>query len=634
MSRTALVLAAHGSHHAARVNASIRDHADALAAEGLFDEVLVAFHQGEPGFSQVLDLTSATQVVVVPVMTSEGYYCDEVLPKELAKNARVTNSGMATPRAERPAGKPVPQRLIVPPRVTFTRPVGTHPRLALVVSERIKAWCADRGLRSDDVSVLLVGHGTKRNSRSRWATEQLAADVRRFGSCGEILFAFLDEAPLIDSIRTQIGKPHVMVIPFMIGGGPHALEDIPRRMGVREGNSVFVDAPIGERPEIRSLIRDLALAALRGLTAGSDKAHALAELPASSDVWVHEETGSHSTLEPCAAHKGRRYSGAIVNCQSPIANPPVSTFRLFDFSTFRIGTRGSALALRQARHVAQLLAARGLDVELVEISTSGDRKLDCAIDALPSDTPFTDDIDAVLQSGEIDFAVHALKDLPVPAPDDLELAAILPRGDLTESLVGQHGQALAELPPGARVGTSSPRRAAQLLALRPDLRPTPMRGAVDDRVRQVRRGDFDAAILATAGLQRLGLVDEIAETFSLEAILPAPGQGALVVQIRRGDERLRALLAPLDHVPTRRAVTTELEVLRRLQNVSGWTVAAWAKTDTEGAIELHARLVVLDGSHVLNVHLNRHDPMELAHLAAERLHFQSTIDIRHSTMAV
>lgn len=545
MSKTALVLAAHGSHHVASVNESIRALATVFASESIFDEVLVAFHQGDPQFSQVLDATTATQVVVVPVMTSEGYYCDEVLPRELGKNARISQGTL---------------------RPVITRPVGTHPRLAEVVGPRIQSIIESRRWRAGDVAVVLVGHGTRRNSQSRLTTEKLAAEIRTAGVCGETLFAFLDDEPLVESIGAAVTRPHVLVMPFLIGGGPHAAEDIPRRMGTSE--SVYVDAPIGAAPELCRLIGELAIEAL----------HEMQEKP------VVQSAPAMTSIRP-----------------------------------LRLGTRRSALAMWQARHVAELLAARGAQVELVEIATSGDRNLQCAIADLNSDAPFTDDIDDALRSGEIDFAVHALKDLPVPPPDDLELVAVLPRGDVSESLVSYRKCPLAELPFGARVGTSSPRRAAQLLRLRPDLIPATIRGAVDDRVRQVRRGDFDAAILATAGLQRLGLIHEIAQTFSVEDMLPAPGQGALVVQIRRDDARLRQQFAPLDHEPTRRAVMAELEVLRHLQFCTDFTVAAWARLNANGAIELRTRRTSLDGIGSTDYCGAGTDPITLAGAAVQGL---------------
>lgn len=565
MSKTALVLAAHGSHHVASVNESIRALATVWASESPFDEVLVAFHQGEPAFSRVLDATTATQIVVVPVMTSEGYYCDDVLPRELGRNRRVSDKSL---------------------RFVVTRPVGTHPRLADVVGRRIQSIIETRRWISENVSVVLIGHGTKRNTRSRLTTETLAAVIRAAGVCGETLFAYLDDEPLVESIGAAITRPHVLVMPFLIGGGPHAVEDIPRRLGINE--SVFVDAPIGALPELRSLIGELAIEAL----------HEMQEKP------VVQGAPAMTNIRP-----------------------------------LRLGTRRSALAMWQARHVAALLSARRAQVELVEIATSGDRNLQCAIADLYSDAPFTDDIDDALRSGKIDFAVHALKDLPVPPPDDLELVAVLPRGDVSESLVSYHKCPLAELPFGARVGTSSPRRAAQLLRLRPDLIPTTIRGAVDDRVRQVRRGDFDAAILATAGLQRLGMMQEIAETFSLEDLLPAPGQGALVVQISRCDNRLQQLLAPLDHEPTRRAVTAELGLLRRLQQCPGLTLAAWARPILAGAVMIHARLMSLDGTRCTDVRSRGGSPDELMLQTAEQLRsqiasldLQSTIDIKQSTI--
>lgn len=574
----ALVLAAHGSNREPAVNAAVCAHAEALAGEGLFQEAHAAFHQGQPRFCEVLDRTTARHVMVVPLMTSAGYYSDEVLPRELLKSVRVgaaarTDARSADQTAWAAVGDARVRSVLVfsTLRVALTRPVGTHPRVTSVVAERIEAWRIRRGEKAENVAVVLIGHGTKRNVRSRAATEFLAEELERAGVCGETQVAFLDEEPSIETLRERVGRRPVLAIPFLIGGGPHAREDIPRRMGVDSSDGVFLDAPVGTWPQMRGILHEVAEDARQWMRA-------------------HDEALQRDAF----AHHPR--SAGVVG-------------------TLRLGTRCSALALWQARHVANRLAERGIGAELVEMTTRGDRRLDCALAELGGDAPFTEDLEDALRRRDIDLAVHARKDLPVTEAADVELAAILPRGDVTESLVSRRRLRLAELPPGARVGTSSPRRAAQLLRLRPDVRPAWIRGAVEDRIRQVRDGRFDAAVLATAGLQRLGLTNESSETFSPEDLLPAPGQGALAVQIRRGDERLRRLVAFLNHEPTRRAVAAEWTLLRRMPDPDRRPLAAWARVRDDGAIVLYARWLSLDGQDCAEAQVQGDDPLRLAQRA-------------------
>jgi hydroxymethylbilane synthase len=185
----------------------------------------------------------------------------------------------------------------------------------------------------------------------------------------------------------------------------------------------------------------------------------------------------------------------------------------------RVGARGSRLSVWQAEFAIDRLRRHGVSAQLCILSSSGDRDQDSPIEELPGDAPFVDDLQQALRAGEIDAAVHSLKDMAVEGPDDLVVSAILPRGSITESLVSKDGVAFRDLPGGAIVGTSSP----QLLHLRPTSSASRLR-PVDDRVRQVRGGAFDAAILATVGLERQGLSNQIAETFALKAFAPAAGR--------------------------------------------------------------------------------------------------------------
>ncbi len=281
-------------------------------------------------------------------------------------------------------------------------------------------------------------------------------------------------------------------------------------------------------------------------------------------------------------------------------------------SVLRLGTRASRLALWQTHFCAARLRRLGVRTDIVVLTASGDRDLSRPIPDLPSAAPFSDDIERALLEGRIDAAVHCLKDLPLQPTPGLSLAAVLKRGDPREALVSRDGRRLNELPVGAAVGTSSPRRAAQLRALRPDLVPRPIRGPVEDRVRQVRTGHFDAAVLAVAGLQRLGLTAEIAEVFDIRRLMPAPAQAALVIQVRADDRCTAAAIRPLDHAPTRLAVTAELEFQRHFDGQADVAVAALATVGWYGHLArpgngryarttLHARLLRANGQILLEV---------------------------------
>jgi hydroxymethylbilane synthase len=232
----------------------------------------------------------------------------------------------------------------------------------------------------------------------------------------------------------------------------------------------------------------------------------------------------------------------------------------------RIGTRGSPLALWQARHVARLLgplAAPRL-VELVEIETAGDRVRDLALTQIGGDGVFTKEIQRALLAGTVDVAVHSLKDLPTTFVADLTLAAVPVRGPSGDVFVSQKHKRFDDQPPGAVVGTSSLRRRAQALHRRPDLRLINLRGNVETRLRKLAEQGLDAIILAQAGLERLGLGSTITEVLDPAWMLPAVGQGALGLECRADDAATRSLLGPLNDLPTRRAVLAERALLRGL----------------------------------------------------------------------
>lgn len=262
-------------------------------------------------------------------------------------------------------------------------------------------------------------------------------------------------------------------------------------------------------------------------------------------------------------------------------------------ASLRLGTRSSRLALAQAEIVRHHLAGLGVACEVVELSTLGDKDPSTPISQLPSAAAFVDDIESALLNNDIDIAVHSLKDMPLLPTQGLHIAAILERGDPRESLVSAHGETFDELPHGAVIGTSCARRAAQIRYLRSDLRAASIRGPVDDRIRQVREGRFDAAILAIAGLDRAHLVDEASEVFALGRFVPAPAQAALAIQTRANDIETRACVARLDHSATRDCVTAELAILAHFGDRTDITIAAVAESTMP--MRLRVRVLSVDG---------------------------------------
>lgn len=260
----------------------------------------------------------------------------------------------------------------------------------------------------------------------------------------------------------------------------------------------------------------------------------------------------------------------------------------------RLATRGSALAWTQSGHVADALRARGHEVELVRITTKGDVS-DAPLASLGGAGVFVGAVRAAVLSGDCDLAVHSFKDLPTVAAPGLQLGAVPPREDPADALCCRDGLTLADLPEGAKVGTGSPRRAAQLLGLRPDLTVVEIRGNVETRLRRTTE-DLDAVVLAAAGLRRLGLADRITELFDVATFLPAPAQGALAVECREdAPAALLEALSDLDDPATRLAALAERAVLARLEAGCAAPVAAHAQV-VDGRLRLTATVVALDGS--------------------------------------
>ncbi len=273
-----------------------------------------------------------------------------------------------------------------------------------------------------------------------------------------------------------------------------------------------------------------------------------------------------------------------------------------------LGSRTSDLALWQTNYIMQRLQAAwpGLACELVPFVTQGDRT-QAEGKPLPSiggKGLFTAELEQSLRSGAIDLAVHSLKDLPVEDSPGLTVGAIPDRADVRDALVARDGLTLATLPQGAVVGTSSTRRAAQLLAHRPDLTIRSIRGNVATRARKVFDGDYDATLLAVAGLDRLGLMDYVTEILPLDLMLPAPGQGALGVQCRADDAAILALLAMIDDEATRVAVTAERTFLHGLGGGCSAPVAAYAWLDGAEVLQLNALVGSTDGTELIRVAKN------------------------------
>ena len=269
----------------------------------------------------------------------------------------------------------------------------------------------------------------------------------------------------------------------------------------------------------------------------------------------------------------------------------------------RIGTRGSQLARWQSDHVADLIRQQHPQAQttIQVISTQGDEILDRALPLIGGKGLFTEALEVALRSGEIDCAVHSLKDLPTDDAHGLTVGAIPVRADVRDALVSRDGQTLEQLPHGATIGTSSRRRAAQVLHQRPDLHIIDIRGNVQTRLNKVYDPDtpYDATLLAKAGLDRLGLSQHITQILDLDMMLPAPAQGALGIQCR-AEATSQGLFAPLTHDATRITAETEREFLHALGGGCSVPVAAYALVDGD-QVQLRGRVIAVDGSKRIDV---------------------------------
>jgi hydroxymethylbilane synthase len=284
----------------------------------------------------------------------------------------------------------------------------------------------------------------------------------------------------------------------------------------------------------------------------------------------------------------------------------------------RIGSRGSQLALWQADHISVQLRERGHDVEIEIIKTTGDKITDVALAKVGTKGMFTKEIEEALAEGRVDLAVHSLKDLPTELPPAFELVAVTTRVNPRDVFLSVKYDNLKALPQGARVGTSSLRRQAQLKAVRPDLLIHPLRGNVDTRVRKLEEGEYDAIILAAAGLTRLGKTQWMREVLAESFMCPAAGQGALGIEIRKGDVAMRGHLEFLNDAAARAATTCERALLNKLGGGCQVPIGAFAEI-SEGSLRLTAIVARPDGSEVLREQQSGSDPVALGEQVGDAL---------------
>jgi hydroxymethylbilane synthase len=303
-------------------------------------------------------------------------------------------------------------------------------------------------------------------------------------------------------------------------------------------------------------------------------------------------------------------------------------------AALRIGTRGSRLALWQAGWVRDRLAGAGVASEVVVVKTQGDTEVDRPLHELAGTGFFTKGIEDALLEGRIDLAVHSLKDLPTTLPPGLMLGAVPPRVDARDVLVARQGgvTSLAALAPGTRVGTSSLRRVAQVRHLRADLEVVPLRGNVPTRVQKVQQGAaLDAAILAFAGLARLELTDAITLTLDPLELMPAPGQGALGLEVRTGDAAAQAAVRPLDHPETARQVAAERSLLAALGGGCQAPVAAYVAvapgSGDPGPGRLYGRVTSADGAVQLTASSDIDDPLAAGVAVADLLRARGALEL-------
>lgn len=295
-----------------------------------------------------------------------------------------------------------------------------------------------------------------------------------------------------------------------------------------------------------------------------------------------------------------------------------------------LGTRGSSLALCQARLVQALLEeqAPGRSVELKTLTAHADRNPELPLAAMGGEGVFVKELEAALLDRRIDFAVHSLKDLPLATPAELRLAVVLAREEPRDALISRDGHGFEALPQGAKIGTSSLRRASQLLNRRPDLQVLEIRGNVDTRLRKLQEGRYDAIVIAACGLIRLGLEERITEVLDLSVMLPEPGQGALAIEARTDDHDVLDLVGRLEDPISRACVEAERACLKVLGGGCRVPIAAFA-SEQQGALELRGAVLSPDGRRRMDAHGTGAitEPVKLGQQVAARLAAEGAMDL-------
>ena len=284
----------------------------------------------------------------------------------------------------------------------------------------------------------------------------------------------------------------------------------------------------------------------------------------------------------------------------------------------RIGSRGSQLALWQANHVSALLSGRGHTVEIEVIKTTGDKITEVSLAQVGTKGMFTKEIEEALAEGKVDLAVHSLKDLPTDLPPGFELTATMKREDPRDAFISRSYASLSALPRNSHIGTSSLRREAQLRALRPDLKVSPLRGNVDTRLRKLEAGEYDAVILAAAGLRRLDKQEYLRQEFPATLMCPAAGQGSLAIEIRKDDSAIRQHVTFLDNPAARITTTCERALLNCMGGGCQVPIGALAEM-LDGRLRLNAIVAHPDGSEVLRESGEGNDPVQLGEAVGKAL---------------
>ena len=572
-----LVLAARGGGQGSQANLEIEE-LRIKVQEGWSAPVSVVFQRGTPSFDSVLDpsvessldssVGSGTDSTFDQHGSSQPALVIPLFAEAGYYSRRRLPSAIVAPSTAALLGDPANALAIAPP-------LGASSELHRQIAEDVFQGLASE---PDRTTVLIVGHGTELDSHSTDQASSLAGALRLRAPGLAVAIGFLDQSPsvldLVSALRSGTvareeelasGKPNrILVVPWMWGGASHVQTDLVNAMKGMN-SKVTILAPLGSR----------------------------------DDLATHIQATASETL----------------------ARMPL-----------RVGSRQSSLATAQTLIARKRLAAAGCPNTLHSLEERGDLDLNPAIAALGAGA-FSDALENELVRGHIDLAVHSLKDLPLQrlasdgkTPDHLRVAAILPRGPAGEVLISKRGVPLADLCRGARVGTSSARRKLQVLHHAPDLEVVPLRGPVDQRVKRVLEGDLDAAVLAEAGIVRLGLEHLIAERFPLPAFLPDAGQGALALQIRGNDEFAAHVCRRVDHAPTRIAVLAERYFAKLAP--PGTTPACHAyATIQEGRAHIALWGRILDGEGVRDASAVGDDPISLAHRVVDLIDASSRCEV-------